>query len=128
MIKETTYKNKRVAIITQIPKPHKAKKSRYGKSIVWVDLDKYIVLKAKMYNRKDTEIRRLFVNEIDKINNIWLAKSITILNLETQRLSNMKLLSINFGVNIDSGLFTKRSLTDKAFRQGHLKSIRDQTS
>ena len=81
-----------------------------------------------MYNRKDTEIRRLFVNEIDKINNIWLAKSITILNLETQRLSNMKLLSINFGVNIDSGLFTKRSLTDKAFRQGHLKGIRDQTS
>ena len=128
LLKETTYKNKRVAIINQIPKPHKAKKSRYGKSIVWIDLDKYIVLKAKMYNRKDTEIRRLFVNEIDKINNIWLAKSITILNLETQRLSNMKLLSINFGVNIDSGLFSKRSLTDKAFRQGHLKGIRDQTS
>ena len=39
LLKETIFKNNQVAIIQQTPKPHKAIKSRYSKSILWVDLN-----------------------------------------------------------------------------------------
>ena len=39
----------------------------------------------------------------------------------------MMLVSINFGMEINSDLLSKRSLTDKAFRKKHLDDIRSQT-
>ena len=91
------------------------------------DLDKEIVVKAKMYDKRGAEIRRLLVGKIEKLNDIWLARSTTILNLNAKRLSNMMLVSINFGMEINSDLLSKRSLTDKAFRKKHLDDIRAQT-
>lgn len=126
LLKEGEFKKSHVAIIEQIPKPHKAFKSRYSKSVLWVDLDKNLVIKAKMYDKKGTEIRRLIVGKIEKKNNVWLARSTTILNLNTKRLSNMLLVSINFGMKITPDIFSKRSLTDKAFREARLNVIRSQ--
>ena len=127
LLKKGEFKKSRVAIIEQVPRPHRMFKSRYSKSILWVDLDKNLVIKAKMYDKNGTEIRRLIVGKIEKKNNVWLARSTTILNLNTKRLSNMLLVSINFGMEINSDLLSKRSLTDKAFRKKHLDDIRAQT-
>ena len=127
LLKETNYKSSRVAIIEQTPKPNIAIKSRYSKSLLWVDLAKEIVVKAKMYDKRGAEIRRLLVGKIEKLNDVWLARSTTILNLNAKRLSNMMLVSINFGMEINSDLLSKRSLTDKAFRKKHLDDIRAQT-
>ena len=126
LLKEGEFKKSRVAIIEQVPRPHRMFKSRYSKSILWVDLDKNLVIKAKMYDKKGTEIRRLIAGKIEKKNNVWLARSTTILNLNTKRLSNMRLVSINFGMEITSDIFSKRSLTDKAFRETRLNIIRSQ--
>jgi len=126
LLKEGEFKKSRVAIIEQVPRPHRMFKSKYSKSILWVDLDKNLVIKAKMYDKKGTEIRRLIAGKIEKKNNVWLARSTTILNLNTKRLSNMLLVSINFGMEITSDIFSKRSLTDKAFRETRLNVIRSQ--
>ena len=50
------------------------------------------------------------------------------MNLVESRLSNMALLSIDFGVDIDPALLTKRALTDTAFREKHLNSLRAQAN
>ena len=55
-----------------------------------------------------------------------LARSITIMNLVTNRLSNMSLGAIYFGVKIDPELLTRRALTDKAFRERQLNALRAQ--
>ena len=128
LLKETKIKNSNVAIIEQTPRPSREIKSRYSKSILWVDLDKSIVLKAKMYDKRGTEIRRLLVGKIENLNGVWLARSTTILNLNSKRLSNMMLASINFGMEINSELLSKRALTDKAFRAKHLNDIRSQAN
>ena len=128
LLKETIIKSNEVAIIEQTPRPERRLRSRYSKSILWVDLKKNVVLRAKMYDRRGKEIRRLLVSKVEKINDVWVPRSTTILNLNAKRLSNMKLLSINFGLEIDPDLFTKRSLTDKAFREKKLNEIRFQTN
>ena len=95
---------------------------------MWIDQERFLMLKAALYDRKGRETRRIFANKIEKINGIYVARSVTLMNLVESRLSNMALLSIDFGVDIDPALLTKRALTDTAFREKHLNNLRAQAN
>lgn len=124
LLDTVTYKGRKAYVIEQVPNANRARKSRYSKSVVWIDKERFVMLKAALYDKKGRKTRRMFSNKIEKINGIYLARSVTLMNLVEGRLSNMALLSIDFGVDIDPSLLTKRTLTDKAFREKHLKSLR----
>lgn len=121
-----TYKGRKTYVIEQIPTPSRARQSRYAKTLIWIDANRYVSVKAEMYDDRGTEIRRIIADDISKVNGVWLARSITIMNLVTNRLSNMKMDAIHFGVNIDPALMTQRALTDTAFRERHLEALRAQ--
>ncbi len=124
IIKKEVYKGVKTFVIERIPNAEKALRSRYAKTILWVDAEKFVVLKAKIFDYNGTEIRRLLSSNLQKINNIWLARVTTILNLETRRLSSIALSGIQFGIPIESNFFSTRALTDKAFRKRWLDQIR----
>jgi hypothetical protein len=124
LLDTVTYKGRKAYVIEQVPNANRARKSRYSKSVVWIDKERFVMLKAALYDKKGRKTRRMFSNKIEKINGIYLARSVTLMNLVEGRLSNMALLSIDFGVDIDPSLLTKRALTDTAFREKHLKSLR----
>ena len=123
-----TYKGQKAFVIEQVPNASRARKSRYSKSVMWIDQERFLMLKAALYDRKGRETRRIFANKIEKINGIYLARSVTLMNLVESRLSTMALLSIDFGVDIDPALLTKRALTDTAFREKHLNNLRAQAN
>ena len=122
-----TFKGRKTYVIEQVPTPARARKSRYARTIMWIDTDRYISVKAEMYDTRGNEIRRVIADNVQRINGVWMARSITIMNLVTNRLSNMSMESVNFGVKIDPELITQRALTDTAFRERHLESLRAQT-
>lgn len=126
LLETVTYKGRNTYVIEQIPTPARARKSRYARTLLWVDASRYISVKAEMYDSRGTEIRRLIADDISKVNGTWMARSITILNLVSNRLSNMKMGAIHFGINIDPELMTQRALTDTAFRERHLEALRAQ--
>lgn len=128
LLDTVTFAGRKAYVIEQIPTPARARKTRYAKTIVWVDAERFVTLKAEMYDRRGTEIRRLIASKFQRINGIWLARSITILNLVSNRLSNMAMQEIHFGVNIDAELLTQRALTDKAFRERGLNALRAQAN
>ena len=128
LLDTVTYKGRKAFVIEQVPNASRARKSRYSKSVMWIDKERFLMLKAALYDRKGRETRRIFANKIEKINGIYLARSVTLMNLVESRLSNMALLSIDFGVDIDPALLTKRALTDTAFREKHLNSLRAQAN
>lgn len=128
LLDKVTYKGRKAYVIEQVPNANRARKSRYSKSVMWIDQERFVMLKAALYDRKGRETRRIFANKIEKINGIYLARSVTLMNLIESRLSNMALLSIDFGVDIDPALLTKRALTDTAFREKHLNSLRTQAN
>lgn len=128
LLDTVTYKGRKAYVIEQVPNANRARKSRYSKSVVWIDKERFVMLKAALYDKKGRKTRRMFSNKIEKINGIYLARSVTLMNLVEGRLSNMALLSIDFGVDIDPSLLTKRTLTDTAFREKHLKSLRAQAN
>jgi len=127
ILKQDTYKDRPVYILETTPTPERAKKSRYAKTISWIDADRLIVLKAQMYDKRGKAIKRIQMNKVEFINDVWMPRSMTVMNLVTSRLTNMSLDAVSFGVEIDESFLTQRALTDQAFRESNLNALRSQT-
>ncbi|MDC9720482.1 MAG: outer membrane lipoprotein-sorting protein [Gammaproteobacteria bacterium] len=126
VLQRGTYKGRPVAVIESVPTPKRLKHTRYGKIRTWVDTERYISLKIQMFDKHGNAIKQVSVAKIEKINGIWLARSMTFKNLVSQRLTNMKIKAITFGLDIDDDFLTQRALTDQVFRQRHLQALRAQ--
>ncbi|MCP4751521.1 MAG: outer membrane lipoprotein-sorting protein, partial [Proteobacteria bacterium] len=59
ILKETTYRKRSVWIVESVPTPKRARKTRYGKSVSWIDKERYITLKVELYNRYGKPFKRL---------------------------------------------------------------------
>jgi len=126
LLDTVTYQGRKAFVIEQVPTPERARKTRYAKTVTWIDAERYVPLKAEMYDSRDREIRRLIADKFQQINGVWMARSITIMNLVSNRLSNMSMTSVYFGVDIDPELLSQRALTDTAFRERQLNALRAQ--
>jgi hypothetical protein len=105
-------------------KPHK--KTRYSKTFVWVDKERYLILKSQTYDKLGQPYKRLSFYKVVQIEGIWMARSIVIMNLQTNRLSKMDIEKIALNVTVSKEFLTQRTLTDLAFREKHLKQLRKQ--
>tara|TARA_B110001469_G_scaffold75866_1_gene71956 strand:- start:1333 stop:2172 length:840 start_codon:yes stop_codon:yes gene_type:complete len=126
ILQRGTFKGRPVAVIESVPTAKALKHTRYGKLRTWVDTERFISLKMLMFDQHGNAIKQVSVAKVEKINNLWLARSMTFRNLVSQRLTNMTIKNVNFGLNIDAGFLTQRALTDQGFRQRHLQSLREQ--
>lgn len=115
-----------VWLIETIPNEKRARSSRYARTVQYVDKERLVVLRADMYDRTGREIKRLMASRVEQINGVWTARSLTMMNLVANRLSNMAILEINTGVTIPENFLTPRTLTDVAFREAELQNIRAQ--
>lgn len=112
--------------IETIPNPERAKKTRYGRSIYYVDQQRFVALRVDMFDRQGREIKRLMASSIEQVNNVWVARSLTMLNLISHRLSNMVRNKIALDVKIQADFLSQRTLTDVAFRERELEKLRSQ--
>ncbi|MDT8428865.1 MAG: outer membrane lipoprotein-sorting protein [Pseudomonadales bacterium] len=115
-----------VWIIETIPNESRARKSRYARTVQYIDKERFVALRADMYDRHGQEIKRLMASRVEQINGHWVARSLTMMNLVSNRLSNMAILDINTGVSIPANFLTQRTLTDVAFREAELQKMRSQ--
>ena len=126
LLGEAVESGREVWLIETIPNEKRARNSRYARTVQYVDKERLLVLRADMYDRSGREIKRLLASRVEKINDIWTARSLTMMNLVANRLSNMAILEINTGVTIPENFLTTRTLTDLAFREAELQAIRAQ--
>ena len=122
----STYKNRPVWIILGQRKRTANNISRYHQLRYWVDQQRLLTLKLAAFDANGQEIKRFNMGNIEQINQTWLARSITVLNLTSQRLSHLQLQDIQFNLNIDPALLTTRSLSDRVFQQQGLQQLRAQ--
>jgi len=120
------FRGREVAVIESTPKPHRLSKSSYGKTQSWIDTERFITLKVKMFDKYNNPIKKLEVGKVEKINDVWMGRSLTFFNTVSNRLTNMKLEAINFDMEIEEDFLTQRALTDQAFREKFLKDLRKQ--
>ena len=126
ILEETTTSGREVWKIEMIPNEERAKKTRYSRQIHYIDKERHVALRSEMYDRYDKEVKRLMASRIELVNEIWMARSLTMMNLVTNRLSNMAFVEIYTDLVIDDEFLSQRTLTDAAYRETELEKLRAQ--
>jgi len=124
ILQQGPYRNVKVWVIEAIPNSKRLKKTLYSKILIWVDQSRFIPLKVQSYDKRGQLYKRTVFSNIEKINDWWVAKDATIMNLKSRRLSNMKTHKIALGVDISDEFLSQRTLTDFAFREQYLSQLR----
>ena len=126
LLEETTRGNRAVWKLEMIPNKARAKKSRYSRTVHYIDKSRYVALRSEMYDKYGKEIKRSVASRVELVNDNWIARSVTMMNLISNRLSNMALIEIYTDLDINDDFLTQRTLTDTAYREATLKQLRAQ--
>ena len=78
-------------------------------------------------DKYDKQIKRSISSRVEMMNGYWVARSVTMFNLVSNRLSNMAMVSLHMGLTVSEDFLTQRSLTDNAYRESVLNQLRSQT-
>ena len=126
VLEETTTSDREVWKIEMIPNEERARKTRYSRQVHYVDKERFVTLRSEMYDRYDKEIKPLMAARVELVNDIWMARSLTMMNLVSNRLSNMAFVEIYTDLAIEDEFLTQRTLTDAAYRETELEKLRAQ--
>ncbi len=110
------------------PKPQRARKTRYGRSTVYVDQERYVALRIDIYDKDGREIKRMLGSRVEQLKGIWFARSQTMMNLVTNRLSHLVRTEVNLDISVPAEFLTQRTLSDGAYRETQLNSLRSTVS
>ncbi|WP_372780967.1 outer membrane lipoprotein-sorting protein [Litorivivens sp.] len=124
ILQEGPFGGREVWVIEAIPKPVRAAKTEYSKVLYWVDKERYTLLKAQTYDKRGKPFKQIAFADIEQINDLWIARDVTLINLQSQRLSNMKTEAIAMNVEVEDEFLTQRTLTDFAYREKTLEALR----
>lgn len=127
ILKEGIYRGRAVWVIESTPTPQHARKSNYSKSILWVDKKRHLIHKSQLFDRRARLLKQMSFSQYQKISGVWVAKKMNMNNRQTKRISTLKINKIAINIAVDASLLSKRTLTDGAFREQHLKRIRQNT-
>ena len=125
-LEETTTAGRDVWKIEMIPNEERARKTRYSRQVHYIDKERYVGLRSEMYDQYGKEVKRLMASRVELVNDIWMARSLTMMNLVTNRLSNMAFVEIYTDLDIQDEFLTQRTLTDAAYRETELENLRAQ--
>ena len=126
LLEETNQRGREVWKVQAIPNAERAKKSRYSRTVHYIDKERYVALRSEMYDKYDKEIKRTMSSRVELINDNWVARSVTMMNLVSNRLSNMALVELYVDLDIKDDFLTQRTLTDSAYREANLERLRAQ--
>ena len=126
ILQQGLYVGRQVWVIESQPKPARLSKTHYSKILIWVDKERLLPLKMQTYDKRGKLYKRLLFKNIVNVQGHWLARDVTILNLKTLRLSNMKTEKIVRNRQVSDEFLSQRTLTDFAFREKELAALREQ--
>ena len=126
LLGEMTQAGRDVWQIEMIPNAERARKTRYSRMVHYIDKERFVALRSDMYDQYEREVKRLMASRVELVNDIWMARSLTMMNLVTNRLSNMAFVEIYTDLNIEDEFLTQRTLTDAAYRETELEKLRSQ--
>ena len=125
VLQEGKYGKSEVWVIEAKPKPKRLKKTNYSKLLLWIEKQRFVPLKVQSYDKYGKLHKRTLMKEYESVNNLWVARKVTVFNLRDKRLSTISTEQIVLGVELDDEFLTQRSLSDFAFRERHLEVLRE---
>lgn len=124
VIGEEVQDNRPVWVIESVPTEKRARKTQYGKSRLWVDKERKLILREDIYNRAGKLYRQRLNRDFALIDNVWIARQQTMNNRATSRITVIQNLSVAYNKEVPDDLMTERSLTDFTFKEKILATLR----
>ncbi len=124
ILKSETYMKRDCWVIEVEPTPERARKSNYSKSVSWIDKERLLSLKTIAHDRQGQKLKRITARKISQVDGIWIPLLLNVNNLQTKRMSTVKIEKIAFDVEVEDEFLTLRTLTDGAFRESRLQQYR----
>ena len=84
--------------------------SDFAKTISWIIKDEWIGLKKEFYAAKGNVVRRLVIDEYEKIDDIWVITNMTMSNLEKNTSTRITMNNVSFNNNLSANFFTERQM------------------
>lgn len=113
-----------VWVVESTPTEKRARKTQYGKSRLWVDKERKLILREDIYNRAGKMYRQRLNKDFALIDNVWIARQQTMNNLSTNRITLIQNLSAAYNKDVPDELMSERSLTDFTFKEKILATLR----
>lgn len=88
----------------------KRKESGYGKRILFIDKNNFVLRKALFYNKQDVILKEFYASDIKKSGEHWRAYTMKMRNIKKSHSTTLLYTSINLEKEIDDNLFTERYL------------------
>lgn len=126
LLKEESYQGRPCWVIESVPKPERARKSNYSKTIQWIDKERDLALKTISYDRRQRPVKQITFGAIKQVDGIWVVHKMNFNNLQTQRITTMKTERIKLNISVNDELFNQRALADGSFRARQLEQLRAQ--
>jgi hypothetical protein len=93
--------------IEATPKPEA--RSQYSRVLLWVRKADYVIAQAESF-RAAKLIRRLKYSQIERVQNIWTARTLEMHDLERDSRTILKLEKLEYNVDLPAGQFTLQAL------------------
>lgn len=124
VLKSVTYKDRPCWVLEITPTKEHARKSNYQKSINWIDKERHIALKTILYDRQGKKVKQLISHDLRNIDGVWVPMILNMDNVQTNRMTTLKIEKTALNINVQDDFLTLRTLTDGAFREQHLNKYR----
>jgi hypothetical protein len=124
-VEEGQFQGRPVWIIEAVPVPAHLRKTRYGKSKLWIDRERHILLMQQLYNKQLKPYKQITMSRIEQIDGVWTPRRIVVKNLVSKRMSAMMTTSVCFNVTVPQQFLTQRALIDFAYRERELAGLRE---
>lgn len=111
-------------VLQWTPTPERARKSKYGRVVTWIDRERHILLKEDLFNHNGQRVKERTVSGLEFVENHWWPKRVVMTNLLTRRVSTIDRLNNVFDREIPDEVLTQRVLTDQPFRERHMNEVR----
>ena len=87
-----------------------AKELGYGRTQLWVDLNKWVIIKAIYWDTKDNILKTLTVSDIKKVDGILTRHRFNIENHKTGHHTEFVFSNVDYQSPVKDSLFTKRAM------------------
>lgn len=94
-------------VIESIPKNQN---EVYSKKRAWVMKENYIGLRVEFYDKQNTLMKELMVDEVQQIDGFWTIVSMKMINHQRNHKTIIRFESMQYDILIDDNLFTVNSL------------------
>jgi len=109
LLKSEIFDGKDCWVIESVPGP--GKKKSYGKMVLWVRKDIFIVVRVDFYDKRGNFLKRLHSTDIEEIDGIQTVMKMEMENMQKKQKTVLKFENVRYNVGLDDEIFTERNLT-----------------